>query len=81
VQLQAIQMEGTITGEHGIGLEYRDMLVNELGVTYTDAMRKIKLALDPLCLLNPDKIFRIQWAAHMADGEKLCGDGLGNQVK
>jgi D-lactate dehydrogenase (cytochrome) len=59
--MQAIEMEGTITGEHGIGLEYRDMLVNELGVSYTDAMRQVKLALDPLCLLNPDKLFRLNW--------------------
>jgi D-lactate dehydrogenase (cytochrome) len=54
-------MEGTITGEHGIGLEYRDMLCNELGMGYIDTMRQIKMALDPLCLLNPDKIFRVNY--------------------
>jgi D-lactate dehydrogenase (cytochrome) len=80
VQMQAIQMEGTITGEHGIGLEYRNMLVNELGVSYIDAMRSLKLALDPLCLLNPDKIFRIRWSARMADGKMLYSAGLENQA-
>ncbi|KAK3044804.1 hypothetical protein LTS18_000320, partial [Coniosporium uncinatum] len=50
VQKRAIELEGTITGEHGIGLEYRDMLVNELGPSYVDMMRQVKLALDPHCL-------------------------------
>jgi len=63
VQKRAIELEGTITGEHGIGLEYRDMLVNELGPSYVDMMRQVKLALDPHCLLNPDKLFRIRWRA------------------
>jgi len=53
-------MEGTVTGEHGIGLEKRDSLVEELGVESVDAMRLIKVALDPLRLLNPDKVVRIR---------------------
>lgn len=60
MQRLTIQMEGTITGEHGIGLEHRDMLVEELGQESIDTMRKIKLALDPLCLLNPGKVLRIK---------------------
>jgi D-lactate dehydrogenase (cytochrome) len=67
VQRRAIEMEGTITGEHGIGLEYRDMLVHENGPAYVDAMRQVKLALDPLCLLNPDKLFRLRWEAERSD--------------
>ncbi|KAF2664423.1 D-lactate dehydrogenase [Microthyrium microscopicum] len=63
VQKRAIEMEGTITGEHGIGLEYRDMLVNENGPGFVDMMRHVKLALDPYCLLNPDKLFRVNWDA------------------
>jgi D-lactate dehydrogenase (cytochrome) len=59
VQRQGISMGGTVTGEHGIGLEYRDMLVEELGDSSVDAMRQIKLALDPRLLLNPDKIFTV----------------------
>lgn len=68
LQLLAIEMEGTITGEHGIGLEYRDMLVNENGPGYIDAMRQVKLALDPYCLLNPDKLFRIKWSSDGSEG-------------
>lgn len=53
-------MDGTVTGEHGIGLEFRDAMVEELGENGVDMMRQIKLALDPLCLLNPDKLFRLR---------------------
>lgn len=60
VQRHGIALEGTITGEHGIGLENRDMLVEELGEKSIDAMRRIKLALDPHLLLNPDKVFRLK---------------------
>ena len=59
IQRMGIEMEGTISGEHGIGMEHRDMLVEELGEDSIDAMRKIKLALDPLCLMNPDKMIRM----------------------
>ncbi|KPI37543.1 D-lactate dehydrogenase [cytochrome] 1, mitochondrial [Cyphellophora attinorum] len=59
VQRLAIGMEGTITGEHGVGLEYRDMVVEELGVEGVDLMRKVKLAVDPLGLLNPGKMIRM----------------------
>lgn len=60
VQRQAIELGGTITGEHGIGLEYRDELIEELGDGAVDTMRQIKMALDPLCLLNPEKLFRLK---------------------
>jgi D-lactate dehydrogenase (cytochrome) len=59
VQRLAIEMDGTITGEHGVGLEYRDMVVEELGEDSVDLMRRIKLAMDPLGLLNPDKLMRL----------------------
>ena len=57
---RGIEMEGTVTGEHGVGLTLRDMLELELGENAVDMMRKIKLALDPLCLLNCDKIVRME---------------------
>ncbi|KAB2580962.1 FAD-linked oxidase [Lasiodiplodia theobromae] len=55
---RAIEMEGTATGEHGVGLVKRDYLNHELGETTVDAMRKLKQAYDPLCLLNCDKVVR-----------------------
>ncbi|PNY28697.1 D-lactate dehydrogenase [Tolypocladium capitatum] len=49
-----------IQGEHGVGLVKRDYLAHELGETTVDAMRQIKKAFDPLCLLNCDKVVRVQ---------------------
>ncbi|KAK7430136.1 D-lactate ferricytochrome c oxidoreductase [Neonectria magnoliae] len=57
---KAVEMEGTVTGEHGVGLVKRDYLPHELGETTVDAMRQIKKAFDPLCLLNCDKVVRMQ---------------------
>ena len=59
VQQMGVDMEGTVTGEHGIGLINRDALVYEVGQSTVDTMRRIKLALDPMCLLSPGKVFRL----------------------
>jgi D-lactate dehydrogenase (cytochrome) len=53
---RALEMDGTCTGEHGIGLGKQDWLIEELGEA-VDVMRSIKQALDPNGLLNPGKIF------------------------
>jgi D-lactate dehydrogenase (cytochrome) len=60
IQRRGIALEGTISGEHGIGLDNRDALVEELGESSIDVMRRIKLALDPYMLLNPDKVVRLK---------------------
>ncbi|CAD6571379.1 MAG: D-lactate ferricytochrome c oxidoreductase [Alectoria sarmentosa] len=60
IQRRGIEMEGTVTGEHGIGLALRDILKVELGDGAVDMMRQIKFALDPLCLLNCDKVVRVE---------------------
>ncbi len=51
----AISMEGTCTGEHGIGQGKKSYLIKELGEA-TDFMADIKKALDPKGILNPGKI-------------------------
>ncbi|KAI1251328.1 hypothetical protein MGN70_005896 [Eutypa lata] len=56
---RAVELEGTVTGEHGVGLVKRDYLPHELGESTVDTMRKIKQALDPLNLLNADKVIRM----------------------
>jgi D-lactate dehydrogenase (cytochrome) len=53
---RAIAMEGTCTGEHGVGQGKRKYLKAELGDGLA-VMRAIKTALDPLDILNPGKIF------------------------
>lgn len=56
---RALENDGTCTGEHGIGVGKRDYLLKEVGDEAVDTMRKLKLSLDPLRLLNADKIFKI----------------------
>lgn len=58
VQL-ALEMDGTCTGEHGIGLHKMGFLVQEAGEDAVDMMRSIKLALDPDNIMNPGKIFTL----------------------
>ena len=58
---RALAMDGTCTGEHGIGLGKQDWLVAELGDA-VDLMRVLKRALDPNNLMNPGKIFSHQAA-------------------
>lgn len=53
---RAIAMEGTCTGEHGIGLGKRKYLAKEHGDVAVDVMRALKQALDPQQLFNPGKI-------------------------
>jgi D-lactate dehydrogenase (cytochrome) len=55
---RALDMDGTCTGEHGIGLGKQDWLVEELGDA-VDMMRMIKRAIDPRDLFNPGKIFSL----------------------
>jgi D-lactate dehydrogenase (cytochrome) len=67
IQREAIKIGGTVTGEHGVGWEFRDMVDEELGESGVDMMRRLKLALDPLCLMNPDKVFRLNLERKEAD--------------
>jgi glycolate oxidase len=53
----AIELGGTITGEHGVGLAKRDFLVLEQGSEVVALQRRIKAVFDPLGILNPGKIF------------------------
>ncbi|PLN75385.1 proteins the FAD binding domain-containing protein [Aspergillus taichungensis] len=54
---RALEMEGSCTGEHGVGLGKKGSLRKELGPCTIDVMRSIKRSLDPNWLLNPGKIF------------------------
>ena len=54
---RALEMEGTCTGEHGIGIGKKGSLVKELGVDTINVMKGIKASVDPLGVMNPGKIF------------------------
>ncbi|HEY0844789.1 MAG TPA: FAD-linked oxidase C-terminal domain-containing protein [Noviherbaspirillum sp.] len=59
VVARAISMDGTCTGEHGVGMHKMDFLVKEHGEEAIETMRVLKHAFDPKNILNPGKI--IHW--------------------
>ncbi|PWY83618.1 hypothetical protein BO70DRAFT_379375 [Aspergillus heteromorphus CBS 117.55] len=54
---RALEMEGTVSGEHGIGIGKKGYLEEELGATTMEMMRALKRSVDPHWLMNPGKVF------------------------
>ncbi|KAJ3795881.1 D-lactate dehydrogenase cytochrome oxidoreductase [Lentinula aff. detonsa] len=54
---RALDLDGTCTGEHGVGIGKKQYLSEELGEGTVELMRSIKKAVDPMNLLNPGKLY------------------------
>ncbi|WAX81984.1 FAD-binding oxidoreductase [Streptomyces sp. KMM 9044] len=52
-----LELGGTITGEHGVGVLKKEWLAREIGPVGVEMQRAVKQAFDPLNLLNPGKLF------------------------
>ena len=52
-----IVMGGSITGEHGVGVEKRDYMPDMFTTNELDCMRRVRAAFDPLEIANPGKMF------------------------
>ncbi|KAJ7141231.1 FAD-linked oxidase-like protein [Mycena epipterygia] len=52
----ALALDGTCTGEHGVGIGKKKYLVEELGPGTVELMKQIKRSIDPLGLFNPGKV-------------------------
>lgn len=78
---RALALEGTCTGEHGVGVGKRRYLPLEYGTDAVDLMRHLKVALDPRRILNPDKVVKIDRhdrldeeldSGHLKEGHACC---------
>lgn len=58
-----VEMGGTLTGEHGIGIEKQDSMPLVFNAVDCEVMARVKKAFDPTNMLNPDKILPIEQAA------------------
>jgi len=54
---RTLELGGTITGEHGVGLAKKPWLRRQLGDATFDLMKSVKRAVDPQGVLNPGKVF------------------------
>ncbi|WP_413992088.1 FAD-linked oxidase C-terminal domain-containing protein [Labrys okinawensis] len=52
-----VEAGGCLTGEHGVGIEKRDLMREQFNQADLDQQRDLKLAFDPKWLLNPAKVF------------------------
>ena len=55
-----VEVGGCLTGEHGVGIEKRDLMGVQFSEIELDQMRRIKSAFDPDWLLNPAKVFPLR---------------------
>jgi len=52
-----LSLDGTLSGEHGVGMAKRPFVPREIDATTIALMKSVKLAFDPHNILNPGKLF------------------------
>jgi glycolate oxidase len=52
-----VEVGGVLTGEHGVGVEKRDLMTDQFTQADLDQQIRVKCAFDPDHLLNPGKVF------------------------
>jgi glycolate oxidase len=55
-----VDLGGCLTGEHGVGIEKRDLMAVQFGKVDLDQQKRIKTAFDPGWILNPHKVFPLE---------------------
>jgi glycolate oxidase len=55
-----VDLGGCLTGEHGVGIEKRDLMAAQFGKVDLDQQKRIKTAFDPGWILNPHKVFPLE---------------------
>lgn len=58
-----VEVGGCLTGEHGVGIEKRDLMVEQYSPEDLEAQMRVKDVFDPRWLLNPAKVFPLQVSA------------------
>src|SRR5438132_12485260 len=69
ILLQCIEAGGTITGEHGVGLEKQAYMPLIFSAADLDVMARVRAAFDPSGLLNPNKV--LPTPSLQSDGRKV----------
>ena len=68
----AVELGGTISGEHGIGLTKKSFLPSAIGEINVRILRELKRTLDPKGILNPGKIFDSQASTDVTVGRSAA---------
>ncbi len=58
-----VELGGCLTGEHGVGIEKRDLMTEQFSLEELDLQRRMKRVFDPKYLMNPHKVFPLVDAA------------------
>ncbi|MCP1198527.1 FAD-binding protein [Notoacmeibacter sp. MSK16QG-6] len=64
---------GCLTGEHGVGIEKRDLMTHQYNETDLDQMIDVRAAFDPVWILNPSKVFPLEGRGESDGGRAVAG--------